>query len=94
MNYFKIEGEVVKKIKLINKTFAILRLNVSNNTKNTLLDVIGFDNIAKEMYYEVKKGDIARFEGYIRSSCYEKNGKKIYKQDLVVESIKVVLTHL
>lgn len=53
-------------------------------TKKNFINVVAFTENSRVLYSHAKDEEI-HCEGYIKSGSYEKDGRKVYTQDLVIE---------
>lgn len=93
LNKFIIQGRMTKEPELKTKDKnKYLFFNVACNSSNKkdkvdFLDVKAFDSTAELISKYIPKGRAAIFEGYIASNSYEKNGNKVFAQDLIVSNV-------
>lgn len=76
-----------------------LPLAITRNYKNAegkyetdFVNCICFKQIAEMCSNYLKKGDLIGIKGMIQSRSYEKDGKKIYATDIVVEKLTFLST--
>lgn len=93
LNKFIVQGRMSRDPKLLNNEKAkILLFNVACNSSNKkdkvdFIDAKAFGPTAEFISKYIPKGRAAIFEGYIASSSYEKNGNKVFTQDLIVTNV-------
>ena len=86
MNKFMIKGEIYGEPRLYGggeKTVCKALVK----TEKSYINVTAFGELSR-ILYSMTKGEPIDIEGRIQSGSYEKDGKKIYTQDLVVEKFK------
>lgn len=86
MNKFILKGEVYGEPRLYGggeKTVCKALVK----TEKSYINVTAFGELSR-ILYSTTKGEQIDIEGRIQSGSYEKDGKKIYTQDLVVEKFK------
>lgn len=93
LNKFIIQGRMSRdpELKSTEKN-KYLFFNVACNSSNKkdkvdFLDVKAFGSTAELISKYIPKGRAAIFEGYIASNSYEKNGNKVFVQDLIVSNV-------
>lgn len=93
LNKFVIQGRISRdpQIKDNNKV-KIAYVNVACNSgevknKVNFIDIKAFGKNAELVEQYLPKGTPAVFEGYTSSGSYEKDGKKVFTQDLIVSKI-------
>lgn len=93
LNKFIIQARLSRNPQLITtEKNKILLFNLACNSsekkdKVNFLDVKSFGKTAEFINKYFKKGRIGIFEGYISSGAYEKNGEKVFVQDLIVTNV-------
>ena len=93
LNKFIIQARLSRDPQLITtEKNKILLFNLACNSsekkdKVNFLDVKSFGKTAEFINKYFKKGRIGIFEGYVSSGAYEKNGEKVFVQDLIVTNV-------
>jgi single-strand DNA-binding protein len=59
----------------------------SNKNEADFMNLLAFKKTAELMGNNLQKGDQVGIEGHIQTGSYEKDGKKIYTFEIVVDSI-------
>lgn len=66
--------------------FVIVVNRKNNPSKSDKIPAVAWGGCAKDVNNQIQKGDMAFFEGEIRSSEWKEDGKTQYKQQLEIES--------
>lgn len=79
-------------VAVANFTLAVKReaKNKDGEYESDFINCIAFGNQADMMSKYFDKGNKVAIEGHIQSGSYEKEGKKVYTTDVVVEKIHFV----
>lgn len=79
-------------VAVANFTLAVKRevKNKDGEYESDFINCIAFGNQADMMSKYFDKGNKVAIEGHIQSGSYEKDGKKVYTTDVVVEKIHFV----
>ena len=99
MNKVLLVGNLVKDVEVRYTTSdnAIARFTIAINreVKNKdgnydadYINCVSFGERAKSLSQYLKKGTKVSVEGHIQTGSYEKDGKKVYTTDIVVEKIQ------
>lgn len=101
MNKISLDGEIIRDIKVLGTnidnpvarfTIAASRMFVKSGKsaqRTDYIDCVAFGDEAKTLVSNYKKGDYIKVEAFIRNMSYtDKNKKKIYVNDIVIEEIK------
>lgn len=101
MNKVLLVGNLVKDVEVRYTTSdsAVARFTIAINreTKNKdgnydadYINCVSFGERAKAVSEYLKKGTKVSVEGRIQTGSYEKDGKKVYTTDIVVEKIRFI----
>ena len=101
MNKVLLVGNLVKDVEVRYTTTesAVARFTIAINreTKNKdgnydadYINCVSFGERAKSLSEYLKKGTKVSVEGHIQTGSYEKDGKKVYTTDIVVEKIRFI----
>ena len=101
MNKVLLVGNLVKDVEVRYTTneSAVARFTIAINreTKNKdgnydadYINCVSFGERAKALSEYLKKGTKVSVEGRIQTGSYEKDGKKVYTTDIVVEKIRFI----
>lgn len=101
MNKVLLVGNLVKDVEVRYTTSdsAVARFTIAINreTKNKdgnydadYINCVSFGERAKALSEYLKKGTKVSVEGRIQTGPYEKDGKKVYTTDIVVEKIRFI----
>ena len=97
MNKVSLIGRVTKDIELIStqsdKSIARFTLAVNRRTKDKesdFISCIAWNKTAEVMSQYVKKCNRIGITGHIQTGSYEKDGKKVYTTDVVVEELDFI----
>lgn len=101
MNKVLLVGNLVKDIELRyttnEKAVGKFTIAINRETKNKdgeydadYINCVSFGEQAKALSEYLKKGTKVSVEGHIQTGSYEKDGKKVYTTDIVVEKIKFI----
>lgn len=95
MNNVQLIGRTTKEIEIRytnnNKAVARFTLAVNRRSKDDGADFINcmaWEKIAELLEKYVKKGDRIAIRGRIQTGSYEKDGKKVYTTDIVVDELE------
>lgn len=99
MNKVILTGRTIKDIELNqtknNKEYTRFTLAVTRDMKNQLgeyetdfINCIGYGAVARLMSEYLLKGDKIGIEGKLMTGSYEKDGKKTYTSDVLIEKIE------
>lgn len=86
MNKFMLKGEIYGEPRLYGsgeKTVCKALVKVEKN----FINVTAFGELSR-ILYSTTKGEPIEVEGRVQSGSYEKDGKKVYTQDLIIERFK------
>jgi hypothetical protein len=86
MNQFKLKGTIYGEPRLYGsgeKTVCKALIKA----EKSLISITAFKELSRVLY-SMAKDEPIEVEGRIQSGSYEKDGKKIYTQDLVIERFK------
>lgn len=73
-----------KNIAICSFTIAINRINEESD----FIPIKVFNKIAENSFKYLKKGSLVGIVGSIKTSNYEKDGKKIYKTEIIANSVE------
>jgi single-strand DNA-binding protein len=97
MNSTNIIGRLTKEseIKYSTSGTAVLKNSLAVNRKfkkdeTDFINILAFGKTAELMANHLNKGDQVGIEGHIQTGSYEKEGKKIYTFEVVVDNITFV----
>ena len=101
MNKTILKGNLIRDVELrytqSNIAIAKFTIAVNRNTKNKdnkydsdFISCVAYQNTAEFISKYFKKGSGILVEGHIQTGTYEKDGKKIYTTDVVVERVEFV----
>ncbi len=95
MNYVHLKGRLTKNIELRgegDKVYCLFTLACDRpRSKDAdFVDCKAFGKLAESCVKTLKKANLVEFWGSVRSSNYEKDGRKIYTQSLVADDIALV----
>ena len=99
MNKFLGIGRLVKDVELrfttTNTKVAKFTLAINRETKNKegnyesdFLNCLAFGKQAETISEYLNKGDKISIEGHIQTGSYEKDGKRIYTTDIIVDKVQ------
>lgn len=97
MNQVALIGRITKEIELRYSASgtAVLRNSLAVNRKfkkdeTDFINLLAFGKTAELMANHLNKGDQVGIEGHIQTGSYEKDGKKVYTTEVVVDSITFI----
>jgi single-strand DNA-binding protein len=77
-------------LKYSEKGVAFSRIGISTldaKKKKDYFNIVVFFDLAEKIATSFKKGDQIHFEGTIQNNNYEKDGKKVYQDRIILEKI-------
>lgn len=90
MNKVIMQGNFAKehfyKINEKGNAFLSNSIIIKNKKTNEYFNIIAFGQTAEAIAEEFKKGDVFSFEGELRNNVYEKDGKKTYSVQIIVQA--------
>lgn len=93
MNRVQLIGRLTKdpELRYTDKNIAICSFTIAINRINEESDFIPikvFNKLAENSFKYLKKGSLVGIAGSIKTSNYEKDGKKIYKTEIIANSVE------
>lgn len=93
MNRVQLIGRLTKdpELRYTDKNIAICSFTIAINRINEESDFIPikvFNKLAENSFKYLKKGSLVGIVGSIKTSNYEKDGKKIYKTEIIANSVE------
>lgn len=93
MNRVQLIGRLTKdpELRYTDKNIAICSFTIAINRINEESDFIPikvFNKLAENSFKYLKKGSLVGIVGSIKTSNYEKDGKKIYKTEIMANSVE------
>lgn len=93
MNRVQLIGRLTKdpELRYTDKNIAICSFTIAINRINEESDFIPikvFNKFAENSFKYLKKGSLVGIVGSIKTSNYEKDGKKIYKTEIIANSVE------
>jgi single-strand DNA-binding protein len=97
MNNCSLIGRLTKEndLRYSQSGTAVLRNSLAVNRKfkkdeTDFINLLAFSKTAELMANHLNKGDQVGIEGHIQTGSYEKDGKKIYTTEIVVDNITFI----
>jgi single-strand DNA-binding protein len=97
MNTCSLIGRLTKEsdIRYSQSGTAVLRNSVAVNRKfkkdeTDFINILAFGKTAELMANHLNKGDQVGIEGHIQTGSYEKDGKKVYTTEIVVDNMTFI----
>ena len=83
-----LEREVDLKYSANGVAFSRISISITDiKKKKDYFNVVVFFDLAEKIASSYKKGDSIYFEGTIQNNNYEKDGKKVYQDRIIVEKL-------
>lgn len=96
-NHIELQGTLTKDIELFKSQkgnsfirFTVACLRDGNDNRIDYLNCVAFKESAEKLYQIGKKDIFLKIIGNLQTSSYEKDGKKNYSTNVVVESFEVL----
>lgn len=95
MNYVHLKGRLTKDVELRgegDKAYCFMTLACDRPTSKVsdFVECKAFSSLAQSCSATLKKGCLVELWGSVKSSNYEKDGRKIYTQSIVADDIALV----
>lgn len=86
INFGRNENDYIVRVKLLVKSSYMD--DGEKYMRKDYAEVVGFDNIGKDILLKYKKGDYLSVDARIQNRVYtDRSGSKVYKDDYVIEKI-------
>jgi len=96
MNKVTIKGALVRdnNLKVSEKGNPFLSNSIAitegkDKKRTDYFNIVAFGDIAEKIASDTKKGDTIHFEGKLQNNNYEKDGVKVYRDQIVIEKLVV-----
>lgn len=97
MNKLTMKGVLTRDpdFKYSESGIAFVRCNISisegkEKKRTDYFNIIAFSDLAEEIANGYRKGDTIYFDGKLQNNNYEKDGKKVYQDRILVEKLVVL----
>ncbi len=93
MNKLTMKGVLTRdaELKYSPSGVAVTRINFSitegkDKKRTDYFNAVAFYDLAEELANNYRKGDTISFEGKLQNNNYEKDGKKVYSDRIIIEN--------